>query len=43
MAQSLSHSIYAKIQEKGNILSTKSRYTKIIKDLCKWKGIEIIE
>ena len=40
MVIQVSYSIHTEIYEEGNILPIKSRY---IKDLCKWKGIEIVE
>ena len=39
----VSYCIYTKVQKKNNLLRIENGYSKIIKDLCKWKGVEIIE
>ena len=37
------YSVYSKISEENNLQSLRKDIMQILKDLCKWKGIEIIE
>ena len=43
MVRQVSYSIYSKIWEEDSILPIEERYTENNKNLCKWKGIEIVE
>lgn len=43
MDMQISHCIYTKIQKKNRLLGMREDMRDIIRDLCKWKGVAILE
>ena len=43
MELQIPHSICTKVQKASNLWKDKSRHRTIIRKLCEWKGVEIIE